>query len=99
MCKELFKQINYLTFLVLEEETLNKLEEDLRDIVEDLKLKAPHEAGLIKESSSYVRSSTKKGIYRDPFEMLILQTVFWNRKLNTNLRHSMNRPAILLLAL
>ena len=50
MCRELLKQINSLTFLVQEEETLDKLEEDLRDIVEDLKLQAPHDAGLIKES-------------------------------------------------
>ena len=41
MCRELLKQINSLTFLVLEEETLDKIEEDLRDIVEDLKLQAP----------------------------------------------------------
>ena len=40
-CRELLKQINSLTFLVLEEETLDKIEEDLRDIVEDLKLQAP----------------------------------------------------------
>ena len=66
MCRELLKQINSLTFLVLEEETLDKLEEDLRDVVEDLKLQAPHDAGLIKESFSYVRSSPKQGIYRDP---------------------------------
>ena len=55
-----------MTFLVLEEETLDKLEKDLRDIVEDLKLQAPHNAGLIKESFSYVRSFPKQGIYRDP---------------------------------
>ena len=66
MCRELLKQINSLTFLVLEEETLDKLEEDLRDIVEDLKLQAPHDAGLIEESFSYVRFSPKQGIYRDP---------------------------------
>ena len=47
-CRELLKQINSLTFLVLEEETLDKLEEDLRDIVEDLKLQAPNDAELIK---------------------------------------------------
>ena len=34
MCRELLKQINSLTFLVLEEETLDKLEEDLKDITE-----------------------------------------------------------------
>ena len=66
MCRELLKLINSLTFLVLEEETLDKLQEDLRDIMEDLKLQAPHEAGLIKESFSYVRSSPKQGIYRGP---------------------------------
>ena len=48
MCRELPKQINSLTFLVLEEETLDKLEKDLRDIVEDLKLQAPNDAELIK---------------------------------------------------
>ena len=64
--RESLKQINSLTFLILEEQTLGKLEEDLRDIVEDLKLQAPHDAGLIKESFSYVRSSPKQGIYRDP---------------------------------
>ena len=48
--RESLKQINSLTFLILEEQTLGKLEEDLRDIVEDLKLQAPHDAGLIKES-------------------------------------------------
>ena len=30
MCRELLRQINSLTFLVLEEEILDKLEEDLR---------------------------------------------------------------------
>ena len=49
---------------MLEEETLDKIEEDLRDIVKDLKLQVPYEAGLIKESPSYVRSSSKKGIYQ-----------------------------------
>ena len=38
VCRELLNQINSLTFLVLEEETLDKLEEDLKDITEDLKL-------------------------------------------------------------
>ena len=66
MCREVLTQINSLTFLVLEEETLDKLQEDLRDIVEDLKLHTSHETGLIKESSSYARSSPKKGIYQDP---------------------------------
>ena len=66
MRKESLKQINSLTFLVLEEEAQDKLEEDLRDIVEDLKLQAPHDAGLNKESFSYVRSSPKQGIYGDP---------------------------------
>ena len=66
MCRELLKQINFLTFLVLEEETLDKLEEDLRDNVEDLKLQALRDAGLIKESFSCVRFSPKQGIYRDP---------------------------------
>ena len=39
-----------------------KLEEDLRDILKDPQLLAPHETGLIKESSPYVRYSQK--IYR-----------------------------------
>ena len=60
--REFLKQINYFTFLVLEE-TLDKLEEYVRDIVEDIKLQAPYESGLIKESSSYVRFSPKIGIY------------------------------------
>ena len=63
MCIELLKQINSLTFHIQEEETLNKLEDILRDILENSKLLTPHEAGSIKESSSYVRSS--QGIYRD----------------------------------
>ena len=62
MCIESLKEINSLTFHVQEEETLDRVEEDLRDILEDLKLVAPHEAGLIKESPHYVRSS--KGIFR-----------------------------------
>ena len=62
MSRELLKQLNSLTFVVLEEETLDKTEEDLRDIVKDLKLQVPYEAQLIKESSSYVRSLSKKGI-------------------------------------
>ena len=61
--REFLKQINYFTFLVLEEETLDKLEEYVRDIVEDIKLQAPYESALIRESSSYVRFSLKKGIY------------------------------------
>ena len=66
MSRELLKQLNSLTFVVLEEETLDKTEEDLRDIVKDLKLQVPYEARLIKESSSYVRSLSKKGIYQHP---------------------------------
>ena len=66
MSRELLKQVNSLTFLVQEEETLDKLEEDLIDIIEDLKLQALIEAGLIKECSCYIRTSQKKGIYRDP---------------------------------
>ena len=62
LSRELLKQLNSLTFVVLEEETLDKTEEDLRDIVKDLKLQVPYEARLIKESSSYVRSLSKKGI-------------------------------------
>ena len=54
MCRELLKQINSLTFLVLEEETLDKLEEDLRNNVKDLKLQAPHEAGFIKDQSRFI---------------------------------------------
>ena len=46
---------------VLEKETWDKLEENVSDILEDAKLLAPNEAGLIKESSSYVTSS--QGIY------------------------------------
>ena len=67
MCREWLKQINSLTFLVLEEGTLDKLKEDLRAAVEDLKVQVPHEAELIKESSSYVTYSLKKGIYWDSF--------------------------------
>ena len=63
MCREWLKQINSLTFLVLEEGTLDKLKEDLRAAVEDLKVQVPHEAELIKESSSHVTYSLKKGIY------------------------------------
>ena len=58
--RELLKQLNSLTFVVLEEETLDKIEEDLGGIVKDLKLQVPYEAGLIKESSSYVRSSSNE---------------------------------------
>ena len=39
--------------------------EDLRDILEDLKLSAPSKNGLVKETLSIVRSSPKKGIFRD----------------------------------
>ena len=67
MCREWLKQINSLTFLVLEEGTFDKLKEDLRAAVEDLKVQVPHEAELIKESSSYVTYSLKKGIYWDSF--------------------------------
>ena len=52
MCRKLVKQINVLAFFILEKETWDKLEKDLSDIVKDLKLQAPHEAGFIKESSS-----------------------------------------------
>ena len=60
---ELLKQINSLTFHVQEGEMLDKLEEILRDILQDPKLLTPHYAGLIKGSQSFVRSS--QGIYRD----------------------------------
>ena len=66
MCRELLKQINSLTLAVLEEEILGKLKESLKDTVKDLKLQAPYEAGLIKESSSsYVRCWSKKVSYQD----------------------------------
>ena len=67
MCREWLKQINSLTFPVIEEGTLDKLKEDLRAAVEDLKVQVPHEAELIKESSSHVTYSLKKGIYWDSF--------------------------------
>ena len=54
MCRKLIKQINSLTFLVLEEETLDKLEEDLSNNVKDLKLQAPHETGFIKDQSRFI---------------------------------------------
>ena len=65
MFRELLKQIISLTLAVLEEEILGTLEESLRDTVKDLKIQAPFEAALIKESSSYVRSWSKKVIYQD----------------------------------
>ena len=40
-----------------EEEALDKLEEDLRDILEDPQLLAQYKTGLIKESLLYVKSS------------------------------------------
>ena len=65
MCRELLKQIRSLTFLIQDNNVFDKLEEDLRDILEDLKLNAPTENGLVKETLSSVRSSPKKGIFRD----------------------------------
>ena len=64
MCRELLKQIRSLTFLIQDNNVFDKLEEDLRDILEDLKLNAPTENGLVKETLSSVRSSPKKGIFR-----------------------------------
>ena len=52
----------------------------LRDIVQDLKLQAPHEAGLIKEPSSYVRSSPKKGLYWDLLPKLKLKKSALSRR-------------------
>ena len=86
MRRELLTQTNSLIFLVLEEETLEKLGEDLRDIVEDLKLKAPHDAGLIKESFSYVRSSPKQGIYRDPLPKHKIKTLHYPEELELEQR-------------
>ena len=86
MCRELLKQINSLTFLVQEEETLDKLEEDLRDIVEDLKLQTPHDAGLINESFSYVRSLPKQGIYRDPLPKHKIKTLHYLEELELEQR-------------
>ena len=40
-----------------EEEAWDKLEEDLRDILEDPQLLAQYKTGLIKESLLYVKSS------------------------------------------
>ena len=40
-----------------EEEALDKLEEDLRNILEDPQLLAQYKTGLIKESLLYVKSS------------------------------------------
>ena len=60
---------------------LDKLEEDLRDIVEDLKLQTPHDAGLIKESFSYVRSLPKQGIYRDPLPKHKIKTLHYLEEL------------------
>ena len=40
-----------------EEEALHKLEEDLRDILEDPQLLAQYKTGLIKEFLLYVKSS------------------------------------------
>ena len=48
--------------------------------MQDLKLQAPHEAGLIKESSSYVRSSPKKGFYWDPLPKLKLKKSALSRR-------------------
>ena len=61
LCAQNYSQINLFTTHVLEKETWDKLEENVSDILEDAKLLAPNEAGLIKESSSYVTSS--QGIY------------------------------------
>ena len=41
----------------------DKLDEDLRDNLEDLKLSAPSENGLVKEALSSVRSFPKKKEY------------------------------------
>ena len=44
----------------------DKLDEDLRDNLEDLKLSAPSENGLVKEALSSVRSfPKKKRIFRE----------------------------------
>ena len=60
MCRELLKQIRSLTFLIQDNNVFDKLEENLRDILEDRKLSAPSENGLVKEILSSVRSSPKK---------------------------------------
>ena len=52
LCAQNYSQINLFPSYVLEKETWDKLEENVSDILEDPKLLAPNEAGLIKESSS-----------------------------------------------
>ena len=64
-CRELLKQVKSLTFLIQNNNVFDKIEEDLRDILEDLKLSAPSENGLVRETLSNVRSSSKKGIFKD----------------------------------
>ena len=53
-CRELLKQVKSLTFLIQNNNVFDKLEEDLRDILEDLKLSAPSENGLVRETLSNV---------------------------------------------
>ena len=43
MCRELLKHVRSLTFLIQDNNVFDKLEEGLRDILEDLKLSVPSE--------------------------------------------------------
>lgn len=67
MCWELLTQIKALTFLVHDVEALEKLEDYLRDLLEDMKQHVPLEDGLTKESVSDVRRSPMKGTYWESF--------------------------------
>ena len=62
-CRELLKRIKSLTFLIQDNDVFDKLEKDLRDNLEDLKLSALSENGLVKEALSSVRSFPKKKEY------------------------------------
>ena len=100
---ELFKEINSLIFHVQQEENLDKLADILGNIWGNPKLLAPYKAGLIKESSSYVRSS--QGIYRDILRKSKLKKLALSRKLGIgaemkqaavtlNIRGSPKRPTV-----
>ena len=103
MFMELFKEINSLIFHAQQEETLDKLADILGNIWGNPKLLAPYKAGLIKESSSYVRSS--QGIYRDILRKSKLKKLALSRKLGIgaemkqaavtlNIRGSPKRPTV-----
>ena len=51
MCRELLNQIRQLTLLIQDNNVFDKLKEDLRDILEDLKLCVPSENGLIRKNT------------------------------------------------